>query len=635
MQIFAKTRLTAMAMALAGAGFMVGCGSSVPNASPIIENPTSDVTGYVVDAMTQEPIVGAKVIVEGYNISAKTDDEGRYLIKDVPNTAGASMHTVSIDMAKVTSPVVMADKSKCTPADATADTAAVICNFYPDVAMNRTMAVVGAGDNGAGIGYIGMLTNKMYMVGKATAELTGYVYDEDGITPVGDTVVHIGPDEVNNTTGAAGADGKIDNVWGTMVTAAADDTATADENELGMFHFHGLEARSTYIINAYTKDKMMTFTSGAINMVEGATINLESEGNARVILAAAANTAPKLVAISHDGVAEVDAAGAASVTWSFDESIAADAAGYRDSIAAGGNLHNDVVVTYDGAKAGNVAYTVAWNDDFNELTVSVPTVKEGSKYSFDISTVRPKLEDSDGGTATNPAAAVAESVTVSTSGGNIAITGAPTAASIDVLANVDWNTATANLVWTKINGAKSYNVYANVTTGADTVQVFAGNTTARAMAVGLGNFAGASWESNFVTDVLDPLAVSYTFQVAAVDNDGTQGDLSTATAAYKDLVAPTITTTGTDCSAGTSPYGGDVVTVNYDEPMDATTVTTAANYAAVPGTPKAYEYDEATYVVSIMYDVTTICPTPTTVTVTGAKDIAGNTIVAASNAAVW
>ena len=41
------------------------------------------IKGYVIDKKTNEPIIGAIVTIEGQNIGAQTDFDGRFVIKDV------------------------------------------------------------------------------------------------------------------------------------------------------------------------------------------------------------------------------------------------------------------------------------------------------------------------------------------------------------------------------------------------------------------------------------------------------------------------------------------------------------------------------------------------------------------------
>src|SRR3990172_8206833 len=121
-----KRRMTNM-KALWMAGFLIaaistmftmaGCSKdtaeSITNPTSATFKPKGTIQGHVRDAATQEPIVGARVVVG--DREGTTDATGQYIIKDVPATTDALNGTVSdsyhvtIDLRTVTSPVKMTD----------------------------------------------------------------------------------------------------------------------------------------------------------------------------------------------------------------------------------------------------------------------------------------------------------------------------------------------------------------------------------------------------------------------------------------------------------------------------------------------------------------------------------------------
>ncbi len=619
MNKFKKNVLSAVAVIAVG-GLVVGCDDlTTPDASPIISDPVADVNGTILDATTAEPIVGARIIVEGYNIQATTDENGQYMLKDVPDTVGVQAHFIAIDMTSVTSPVAMSTKASC---DATTTT----CNFYPDAAMGRTMAVAGtAGVGGtSGIGAEGFLNVANYVVGKTTGAFTGHVYDIDGATRVAGIVVMYGPDANN--------DGEIDIVWGTM-DSMADDTTTADVDETGMFKFESVEAGIAYAIAAKSKDNNKTYatTAGAaFTLGENIAVNLDTDINQRVVLMAGGNTGPNMVAVSLMDGDEVDPAADLTVSWSFDEAIATG--GYADTTAVNGDLNNDVTVTYDGARAGNVAHTIAWVNDRTTLAITIPaaSLKEGSKYTVDIGgldlTAATGLVDSDGNGATNTGG-IDTSIALLTTGTDIAPATVATVTVTTVSTAIDFDTTTLDLDWTQVSGVASYNVYMTPTIGGTALgAVFLKNFPAFPTNANLPLAGGADWAGTpFVTDANEQ--VTYTFQVAGVNAFGTQGTLSAATSASQDGVAPTVA--ASTCANGGSIYAtGDKATVTFSEPVLESDALTMANYSGF-GAAISAEYDPVNYRVTFEYDSAngTVCVGGTG-TVTGIKDIAGNTMPA-------
>src|SRR3990170_4418367 len=110
---------------------MTGCSkeyNSTDNPNPAELTPTGTIQGYLNDAVTQQPIVGA-VIDIGVG-KATTSETGQFTIRDVPATSSSGdgipvvtgSYMATIDLRKVTSPVTM--------------TSATATPRYPDFAYN-------------------------------------------------------------------------------------------------------------------------------------------------------------------------------------------------------------------------------------------------------------------------------------------------------------------------------------------------------------------------------------------------------------------------------------------------------------------------------------------------------------------
>lgn len=634
-----KLRKTQIALALtavvAVSGGLVGCdGTNLdsPNSSPIISNPTADVTGKVSDATTGAPIVGAVVIIEGLNISATTNAQGNYVLKDVPATTtldgtGIGSYRVSINMAGVTSPVTTTTDDYA-DLDSTGNTLTV-----------RASDSGNAGTTGVSIGETGVNNVQNFMVGKATAHVEGNIYDTDTTTRVAGVTVALQQD----TTGAG--------AWETVATAVttADDAATTTVNELGSFHFHGVEAGFKYQLVATTEGKTVTYA--VPSLITGTASNtlaekeeVDTDLRGKVVLGMVDTTGPSITKRSIDATGYDFATGATvAVSWTFSEPIGDDAKGYRDSFATGGNLYEDVVVTYDGSKAGEVAKTVAWNTDFTVLTVTIPSPKAGSTYTMNIGGINGDIEDNAANASTTIAADALRTTTFTVALGATAAPSAPSPVVITSPVNlgvIDYTGTNVTLDWPGVAGVKGYNVYRTATVGgtsmgatriADYTTVTTSNAT--------DNFTDTSMfgtGNDLVT--ANNESITYAYTVTAVDADGKESAASTATTAVADKVAPTaaaVTAVCTDGTAGTNSAGGtgDKIVVTFTEPMNKTDAETAANYTTLPASSSWIEYDISTMKTTVQYPDTTAgraaCTNggvDDTITPVTMKDVGGNAI---------
>ncbi|MEM6525573.1 MAG: carboxypeptidase-like regulatory domain-containing protein, partial [Bacteroidota bacterium] len=66
----------------------------------------ADITGRVYESANKKPLPGATVIIQGTTTGAVTDENGRYIIKDV-NPGSYTLEASSIGFVKVTKQVIL------------------------------------------------------------------------------------------------------------------------------------------------------------------------------------------------------------------------------------------------------------------------------------------------------------------------------------------------------------------------------------------------------------------------------------------------------------------------------------------------------------------------------------------------
>jgi len=576
--------------------------TTTSNDSPIITNPTTSVSGRVTDSTTGEPIHGAVVMIEGLNISASTDADGNYTLLDVPPNTSSSgnfgNYRVTIDMKNVKSPVLMSDTT--------------ITNRYADMDVTgNTMAVQASdinGANGTSIGETDINNVVNFNVGKASASVSGVVYGMDGSTLVEDARVELwqGAENVGVTTSA---------------------TTT------GAFSFSEVEAGFNYTL-VITKDDMTYTSPAAFAATENLVYSVDVEK--RIVLAYSDTLSPSVINNPDPAMDKANDADAV-FSWVLNEAIAADPMGYRDSIAVGGSLYNDILVTFDGAKVGGVAKAVAWNTDFTILSVTIAaaSLRQTSAYTINMGNV-----SNTGGTGSNMQLMDAAGNTVAdasfatrsftTNGGTDLSATAPTVTLAAPKGTLTHNETNVVLDWPAVAGANSYNIYRTATVGGVSMGTVLINNVSTSSDNDTLNAGGDDFGSGFGTLIsAEREAVSYTYQVAAVNSNKVEGAMSTATSAIADSQTPLINTAV--CTDGASDFEdtngapGSELVVNYSEPMNVALAETLAAYTGIVTGAVALEYDTGTNNLTISW-ASNICAAGTVTVDSTVTDIAGNVL---------
>jgi len=604
MEIIRSTKLTIACIAIGAIMALSACDNNTTtnsSDSPIITNPTTSVSGRITDSTTGQPINGAVVMIEGLNITATTDADGNYTLLNVPpNTSGGAVnlgaYRVTINMTKVTSPVLMSDTS--------------ITNRYADMDVTgNTMNVQASDINGAnsiGETHVNNVVN--FNVGKASATVSGVVYGMDSSTLVEGARVELWQGAEN-------------------VDVAISATTTA------AFSFSGVEAGFNYTL-VITKDDMTYTSPAAFAATENLTYSVDVEK--RIVLAYTDTLSPSVIDNPDPGMDKANDADAV-FSWVLNEAIAADPLGYRDSTAVGGSLYDDILVTFDGAKVGGVAKAVSWNTDFTILsvTISAASLRQTSAYTINMNNVSNttgsgsdmQLMDAAGNTIADASFATRS---FTTNGGTDLSATAPAVTLAAPKGTLTHNETSVVLDWPAVAGSSNYNVYRtaivggvnmgtvlinNVTTSSDTDTLNAGGDD---FGSGLGTLISTERE-----------AVSYSYQVAAVNSNKVEGAMSTATSSIADTQTPLINVAVCTDSASdfedTNGAPGSELVINYSEPMNIALAENLAAYTGIVTGAVALEYDTGTNNLTISW-ASNICAGGTVTVDATVMDIAGNAL---------
>ncbi|MDH5546690.1 MAG: carboxypeptidase-like regulatory domain-containing protein [Gammaproteobacteria bacterium] len=567
MQKFAKTRIAALATLVLSGGMLVGCGDDVqvPKASAtdsVIVNPVATVTGQVTDAMTNQGVAGVRVILEGVNMSATTDSRGYYKIEGVPasqgvNGAGGTTYDVTLDGSGATG--------------------------YPGIVpQGPSITVRASASNGGAVGETGLVVaGQDFQIGQAIVSITGNVYDEDNVT------VYAGTDTISVELYKNGVLSEIKSV-----------------SPGSKFSFTKVEmlGGGQYDLVAKTKTMMGGLTIQAAHIQEKRDYDTDTGGHLALQMSIK-NVAPDIAKVFPPNGHDFGSTDTVTVTLHFSEPMGADAASYRDSTSVGGALYEDIIVTYDGPKAGEISKTLTWNTaDYSELAVTIDSAAPGRMYTIDYAGLHGNLEDEYENTLDLTGSATAATYTVAY--GDTAPTAPTTVAVVDDISAADSNSLGAgvgiDLYWTRVDGANSYKVFRTASVdGVDhTVQV----TTV----VGANTFHDTLVDATAHNgvDVLvddDNNAVSYKWSVMSVNGDGLVSAMSgDSNKTLADVTAPaSITAT---CILNASGYGGSVIRISFAEPVVQAAAETFANYTGLPSGQKYLEYDIVNARVDIGYD---------------------------------
>jgi hypothetical protein len=370
------------------------------------------------------------------------------------------------------------------------------------------------------------------------------------------------------------------------------------------------------------------------------------------------NHAPEIVSVSPE-VNSDQTAGATTVTITFSEPIKQEAASSTVPSTVGSNLYDNIVVNFDGNKAGNIPYTLAWNATFTQLTVGF-TTGASALYSVTLPNVG-TLRDADLNPAVNPATVVCPIDSIapwinvegggtdddcvvyfSTNGGPTP--GATTALSLVNAASLNVGSTNGLLDWPIISGAKTYNlycqrlqVYQDGSSQVDSDFLLMPPGTPLPTSSTSFDFTGFPVAGGFV-GAGNEHSLKYDCKVRGVNSDKVEGADSNVVRA-EDKVGPGFAIPG---GGVTNPSAGvGQILVNFTEPVRESDAETLTNYSLTRGVaPAAPTLSSAVLCTAagvpvaactgtanqVVLTTTTITiDGNNTLTITGVKDINGNT----------
>lgn len=576
-------------------------------------NPKGTLQGTLRDAVTNNPISGA--IIDIGVAQTTTDEQGQYTLQNVPATTDAAngtvtgSYSVTIDLRSVNSNNTAGEPD------------------YPDFVFFDSANVKFTSLDDPTVTVDQLVASKDFLAGKLDANITGLVSDESSGSPVPVTGATV-------NLHAVGADfdsGTDDTATG--ATRHLVGTTTTDAN--GNFSFANIEAFRDFVIEISANGGSLIggyfLTAPAdgqtISLVESQSprngnITIESlselelvtigpdpcDGSVAIVNCAPVRTvsidavSPSIVSVTPEPGSD-QTAGTTSVVITFSEPIK-QTVGTSTDPSGVDNLFDNIEVNFDGNKpvnkAGNAAYTLAWNTTFDQLTVTFTTgasslyhvrllnVDDGTFTDENDNKASLGVCPDDSAAPTDYGIAVdgdSNDCTIffTTNGG--ATASAP-AITITNKQSLD-SSSTPILDWLPVSGAKSYNVY------RQTNQVW--GTT-----VNSGPF-------ELVTNVLitefaetEPLSfiennqikLTYSYIVRSISSDGVESAASNTETA-EDKVGPILDTDAATFRADLND-GDDTLTLSFNEPLDEASAE-AGTYTISVATGTAPTVSSAVY----------------------------------------
>jgi len=623
----------AIAIALTASLGLVGCGDDksvstavgIPNPNTL--TPTGTLQGVLRDAVTNEPIVGA--VIDIGIASTVTTETGQFFIKDVPATGSIG----AADAGSNGEYQVVIDLRNVKQATGTAK--------YPDFSFataSVTYSSLNDGSNDAGTSSSnhdtpvnGLTAPKLLKVGKLAAGIKGIAIKDATLAPVGADytvkLVSLGDaPNANSAVASKGGTGASENV-----------VAIVKTDSKGAFSFSNVESLRSFRIDIENADGTERGSESVMSPADGQVKTLLAQRgddalDLRTVLVASTDTlAPKVLNATPENGSEVAPNANVAVKFAFSEPIVSNALTNSLTSASKGNggLYDMVNVEFKGAKAGNIPYSLAWNAERTELTVTIPTVLASSKYTVDITGAASLLVDNQ-----NNVIDFASAKTAASNGKvNFTTNGAAVPAIVDTLtvqnrASLDVG-GTPIVDWLPVAGAKGYNVYRAKSVAGGAFGAYESLTKNEPV-------VESDYSDNNAPFVENGLKVSYKYMVRPVSKDYVESGDSTSVAG---------TDVAQDNTAPNAPVISNMsvdskqVTVTFVEQMDEGSAETLANYvlaatvddSTTPGNEAPQTAPTIPVLQSAIYSDKKVTltyasnvPAGTTLTVAGVKDVAGN-----------
>lgn len=593
--------------------FFAGCKSenrniTEPNTDPVkTVNATGQITGRIINSLTNTPIAGVVVSISYNNQNSKavTDDFGHFTFNGVPVTTfvNESGRAVNSGIYPVTLSLVDLNKKQ---ADST--------KRYRDYYYQNINVLFTQGDT---LMVTNMVASIDMMLSYCNTTINGFVVDKNN-APAANAVVYLYDESISHalisqtTTDANGAYtfNKVDNGISIYIKAVSADGSM-----------------SASLPTNYALDPRITL----YNLRPG----VSSE---RLELHTADNIAPFVVSISPEYNSDVQSTSDFKIVYNFSEPVKQNQYTVTGMPKGLSTMIDDIIFTFDGLKKvqGDVGLGLSWNQSFTSLTITPSTVLTTGRYTIDLRTVLSKLKDNSNNyfvDNTNIKGDLSESQKFTISQ-NLQTTVVPQIFTSSVLDHTGGN---VYIQWSSYSdpNVSSFNVYKS--TDNQPFQLIANRITT------LGY-------SDAVTTLLYPSlanplrAISVKYKVTAISKDLIEGTSSNVLE-MKDTDQPgTLMDTLSIVSATTDPLGDTTlykVMLQFDEPMDPALVSDVAQYSmqSVPGytftkVSAVYAgYNGSGYAVQLTFNTNLKLTYVTTykITCSTVKDLAGNLIKATRN----
>lgn len=574
---------TLTVIALSGLTFVLSACFEVKEDTPV-QKSTGTIQGKLLDSMTQQPIVGASIDLGGATATSNAD--GQYTISnvavpvDATNNIKAATYKVAIDMRNVTSPVNMVS-STVTPR-------------YPDHSYDLISVLFTSASSTTTTPITYLKENVDFKVGKLAANITGVVADKNTRQAV-----------------AAGYTVKLVSLGtaGTVVNETV--VGSIDTDASGGFTFANIEALRNFRIDSWSPDQTFRGSQSITAPADGTTRTLSVQTNDAVFVASTDTLSPTIISVTPQMDADL-APAPADVVFTFSEPIL-QTADTSTSPTVSTGLYNKVDVKFMGAKASNIAHSLAWNATFTQLTITIPTLAAASKYTVDLTPANALFRDVNGNALDNT---IDKRVLNFTTNGS-ATPVAPTTVTVVNSASLNYNSPTVLLNWLPVSGAKAYNVYRaqNYPGAAGQLQLMGSNPST------LTSDYSDTLPSAFFISGQNKL--TYTYVVTSVSADNIESAVSPEVTA-QDTVVPTATIP--NILAAT-------YTLTFSEPVDEVSATTLTNYILTVGSALAVPTVTSAVLNAGLTTVTLTLSQSTTIgnvlAITGVRDVAGNVMTSA------
>jgi hypothetical protein len=577
-----------------------------PNPNPF--QPKGTVSGVLLDACTNEPIANADVYI--LDKKATTNAVGMFTIKKVPaNTAvgnetdntlfslplGSGTALLSNKLNSWDTYNVVIDLTKVNAARAKV----LGATLYPSIAYHTVkVSYTSLGETSDGTTTAtnhdtpvdGFVANIKPQVGKLSATLNvETVNGNNGAVLAGASVQLISLSPVDGFS-------TENNVTGDLVNTIATNTTGAD----GRTGFEDVEAKHIFYAKATwtnpVNGHVWTGHSVVWTECDGTTTNFYTVGPnppIQMFDEQEDDIEPYIQSVTPANLADIAQNDAQTVVFTFSEVLQPTQYILNTTVesSAAGGIYKDIKVNYDGPKAGNMAYTLAWDSTTapKVLTVTFATAVS-SKYTVDMTDViaNAGVKDTNGNLASNAPAGLKNTFikTTFTTGGGLAVT-SPT------ITRFGAGNET-RIDWLPMANAFTYHVYiARIIDGVTSSYLYADATPLTtydiqnsALFAAGGAYEGTNTPGSNVPFNNGETKITYSVYVVTVNSDGTESTPVSNAVVINDLTRPTatgawVTATpiGTAIAAGaTSPvYTCDIT---FSEVMDKVVLQTLGSWTA-------------------------------------------------------